>query len=266
MDSCNTNRTSLTTKFQCQAGEATHLETRTTLFAASGGSYDRCSRSWASELSEEHPLLTDDQKRSVMRWSGAAGIMWSGTAQSAEKREEREREEGVGDRRRCQKSDAPPWLPGFCKIKRCKAPKQALYCTSMDFIWSLKVSFSSFPNLMKARWKILPRWFQGSVFSVMSKAFKAVGNHSVQVFYKRILSHQFMEFDEEGETINLERGSSGIVYCALISWSPLGHHGDESNPWQRFNFQQAAALNQWWVCTVTSTGQVFISDFFPFTK
>jgi hypothetical protein len=38
----------------------------------------------------------------------------------------------------------------------------------------------------------------------------------MQVFYKRILSHQFMEFDEEGETINLERGSPGIAYCA---WS-----------------------------------------------
>jgi hypothetical protein len=158
MDSCNTNRKSFTTKFQCQAGEATHLETRTSLFAATGGSYtsqDRCSRSWASELSEEHLVLTDDQKRTVMRWSGAAGIMWSGTAQSAEKREERE--EGVGERRRCQKSDAPPWLPGFCKIRRCKAPTQALCCTSMDFIWSpavsafaFKVSFSSFPNLMKA--------------------------------------------------------------------------------------------------------------------
>jgi hypothetical protein len=49
---------------------------------------------------------------------------------------------------------------------------------------------------------------------VTSKAFKAVGNHSMQVFYKRILSHQFMEFDEEGETINLERGSPGIAYCA----------------------------------------------------
>ena len=112
---------------------------------------------------------------------------------------------------------------------------------------------------------------QGSEFtfswelSETPKALKGRDNHFMRVLYiKRILSHQFLEFDGVGDTINLRRGSSGIAWCVWfhdLGWTIIRVMRAKCDKVSTSCSQSVVTSH----CLHQTVGQVFIL-IFPFTK